>query len=245
MKRAPKAWTEAQLKKVYGEEYPLAVTQQGIRFPLAREYRFSRVFDRADLKKGISVSRFMDGSVGITLAELAEGWPTWTLWERTDFCQECSWLSGQDDFPEMVRFIMKNGGLNEWSALAQSIATKLPQEEAFGFLLNALDSAEPGKRGNLIQGLALTGHSNAETVLREQLTSLLAEPAAWINDKFVNGPARDAITCIKHLIELGVPPEQLEPQVRRLSEHVCERNRRSCVNFLSKHYPWLKKGPSD
>lgn len=245
MKRAPKAWTEAQLKKVYGEEYPLAVTQQGIRFPLAKEHRFSRMFDRPDLKKGIMVSRFMDGSVGITLAELAEEWPTWTLWERTDFCQECSWLSGQDDFPEMVRFIMKNGGSKEWSALAQDIATKLPQEEAFGFLLNALASAKPGKRGNLIQGLALTKHPGIGSVLREQLTSLLAEPAAWIDDKFVNGPARDAITCVKHLIESGVPPAELEPQVRRLSEHVCERNRSSCVNFLSKHYFWLKNGQSD
>lgn len=245
MKRAPKAWTEAQLKQAYGEEYPQAITQKGIRYPLAREHRFSRSYDRPDLKEGIIVSRFMDGSVGITLAELAEAWPAWTSWDRTDFCQECSWLSGRDDFPEMVRFIMKNGGLKEWSALAQSIATKLPRDEAFGFLLTALESAKPGKQGNLIQGIALTGHPDVEPVLRKQLALLLAEPAAWIDDKFVNWLAGDAIVCIEYLIKSGIPPNELEPQVRRLAEHVCERNRRKCVNFLSKHYPWLKEGPSD
>jgi len=45
---------------------------------------------------------------------------------------------------------------------------------------------------------------------------------------------------------LGAPASDFAEQVRKLSEHVCSGNRKSCRKFLSKHYSWLKsdkKGP--
>jgi hypothetical protein len=246
MKRAPKAWTEAQLKKAYGEEYPRVVMSEGIRYPLQRERKFARLFSEQDKKGGVLISRFMDGSAGITLAELSQNWSKWERVDKVDFCQGCSWLAGQEDFPDLLRYVMKHGQLDDWSGIALQVARELPQNEAFRFLNDALQAAGPGRGSNLTQGLAHTKHPAAASVLCDHLHATMSHPLVWEDDRFLNWIAYDAITCINHLIEeLGAAPSDFEPQVRRLSEHVCERNRRSCVNFLSKHYPWLKKGPSD
>jgi hypothetical protein len=66
-----------------------------------------------------------------------------------------------------------------------------------------------------------------------------SHPTLWDAADFINWVGFDATTCIAHLIELGASPSDFTEQVRRLSEHVCAHNRKSCRNFLSKHYSWL------
>jgi hypothetical protein len=228
------------LKKHFGDEYPVAATRDGIRMPLCREGRFSRHYQSYSPKIGTIVSRFMDESASITASELRQEWPAWTEEQRLDFCGNCSWLYKQSDYPEMLRYIMQHGGPDNWSGIANLIASQLPREEAFQFLLQALHSAEIGRSSNIVQGIALTKHPDAESTLRSHLQSLWKQRSLWDDDKFLNWVAQGAIHCIQYLIELGAPAADFEDQVRRLSQHVCAGNRESCVRWLSAHYPWLK-----
>jgi hypothetical protein len=233
-----------KLKKLYGEEYPAALVSDGIRIPLSRECRFSRTYESKESKMGVWVSRFMDGSALITASEFQQEWPAWTEDQRMDFCNNCCWLDQQSDFPEMLRFIMNHGAPTDWSAIALSVASQLPRDEAFHLLLGALQRMEIGKSSNIAQGIALTKHPDAETTLRHHLQGVWAHQMMWDHDDFLNWVAYDARTCISHLLELGAPASDFEEQVRKLSQHVCPGNRDSCRNFLSKHYTGLKQDPA-
>lgn len=228
-----------ELKRRYGEEYPAAVIIDGSRMPLAKERRFSRSYRSVEQKTGADISRFMDGSASITIAQLQNQWATYSGDERMDFCNSCCWLHEQSDFPEMLRFIMQHGSPGEWSAVAMPVAVHLPQDESFDILLRALSSSEIGKCSNLTQAIALTKHPNAETTVRNHLEVVWTHKALWKDDKFVNWVAYDAITCIQHLIELGAPSSDFEEQVRQLSQHQCAGNRKSCTRLFA-FYSWLK-----
>jgi hypothetical protein len=188
---------------------------------------------------GSMVSRFMDGSARITASELQREWLSWTGDQREDFCQASAWLDHQSDFPDMLRFIMQNGGLEEWSAVAMSVGSKLPQEEAFATLTRALREIEIGRTANISQAIAITKHPEAKAALRQHLQAILEDEELWDDDVFINCIAFDLTTCIGHLIELGTSPADFEKYVRQLSQHVCARNRESCRGLLSKHYEWL------
>ena len=211
----------------------------GIRLPLRRERRFSRIYESEEHKIGSEVSRFMDGSASITATELQQEWHTWEDDQRMDFCQSCHWLHEQGDFAEMLRFIMQHAAPNEWSGVAMSVASHLPRDEAFDILVRALRTAEIGQASNIGQAIAITRHPDAEPTLRHHLDSIWTNGALWDAADFNNWVAFDATTCIAHLIELGAPPSDFEMRVRQLAEHTCARNRNSCRDFLSKHYPWL------
>ncbi|MDB6066885.1 MAG: hypothetical protein JWR26_3093 [Pedosphaera sp.] len=227
------------LKKQYGDEYPAAVLMDGIRVPLSRERRFWRSYHSEERKSTVEVSRFMDGSASMTAEELAREWPTWAEQQRVDFCQSCDWLHEQSDYPEMLRFIMQNGGLRDWSGMAMAIASRLPCDEAFDFLLAALRDSEIGHSSNFTQAIGITKHPEAEATMRRQLEMIWAHGGLWDDDPSINRAAFDATTCITHLIEIGAPASDFEAQVRRLLQHVCLRNRDICRNFLSKYYSWL------
>lgn len=190
---------------------------------------------------GVHISRFMDETASIAASDLQKEWPNWTEDMRSDFCQNSDWLHEQADFPEMLRYILQHGRPGHWSGIALSVASQLPCDEAFDALVRALRAAKLGHASNFTQAIAKTKHPDAETTLRRHLAALWSQAALWENDDFSNRIAFDATTCIAHLIELGAPPSDFTDQVRRLSEHVCAGNRRSCRNFLSKHYSWLKK----
>ncbi len=230
----------SDLKEQYGDEYPAAVVIDGIRLPLVRERRFSRSYHSDEHELGSEISRFMDGSASITASELQREWPGWTEDMRSDFCQSSCWLHQQSDFPEMLRFIMEQGGPEHWSGIALSVASCLPQQEAFNILVRALHRSEIGRTANLSQGIAHTKHPDAEPTLRRHLSALWQHPALWEDAEFINWVGFDATTCIAHLLDLGAPPADFAEQVRKLSEHPCSRNRQSCRGFLSKHYAWLK-----
>jgi hypothetical protein len=230
----------ADLKKQYGDEYPAAVIMDGIRLPLRRERRFSRSYRSDEHKIGTEVSRFMDGSTSITASELQRDWPHWAEDMRSDFCQSSRWLHEQADFPEMLRYIMEHGDPKHWSGIALSVASQLPRDEAFDTLVRASGSMELGRSSNISQAIAHTKHPDAEATLRRHLAALWSHPSLWEDESFINWVGFDLTTCIAHLIELGAPPSDFTEQVRRLSGHVCSRNRESCRNFLSKYYSWLK-----
>lgn len=229
-----------QLRKRFGDEYPAAVVVNGIWLPLRSERRFVRTYHSPEHNLGSQISRFMDGSAKITASELQMEWHTWSERQRMDFCQECSWLGDQADYPDMLRFVMQHGSPSEWSGVALSVASRLPLDEAFDTLLRALRTAEIGHAANIGQAIALTKHPNAEATLRNHLESIWAHQSLWQDDEFINYVAFEAITCIQHLIELGGDPKDFESRVRQLAGHACAGNRQSCCNFLSKHYDWLK-----
>jgi hypothetical protein len=226
------------LKELYGDDYPAAVIVDGVRLPLQRERRFSRSYHSGDM--GCEVSRFMEGSASITAPELEREWPGWDDDVRMDFCESCDWLKEQPDFPDMLRFVMRNGGPYDRSSVAMSVACQLPPDEAFDLLTQALRNTEIGKTSNIGQAIALTKHPDAEATLRSHLLNIWEDGRLWDDDEFINWVAFDATTCIAHLIEFGASPADFATRVRQLSEHVCSHNRDSCRGFLSKHYPWLK-----
>jgi hypothetical protein len=226
------------MKSYFGNEYPAAITIDGVRLPLVSERRWARIYVSKEPSMGSEVSRFMDGSAAISFAQFASEWPTWSECERRDFCSACSWLHEQTDYPDMLRYIMQHGGPDDWSALANAVGSRLPQGEAFDLLTRALRSTDLGNASNISQGISLTRHPEAESVLRAHLASLWSQASLWQNDDFTNWLAFDATACIAHLIELGASPADFAAHVRQLSEHVCSGNRDSCRNFLQKHYSW-------
>lgn len=106
--------------------------------------------------------------------------------------------------------------------------------------MNALQRIKFGDTtSNITQALAKTNHPEAVPTLHPHLAVLWAYPALWENADFINWVAFDAATCIAHLIESGAVASDFAEQARTLSEHVCPENRKSCRNYLAKHYPWL------
>jgi hypothetical protein len=226
----------------YGPEYPAAIVLRGVRLPLVMESPFTRFYRLEDLSKGwCQVSRFMDGSSSISMEQLQNEWTKWTDWQREDFCQSFAWLHKQCDFQDMLRFIMRHGTSKEWATIAGLIATKLPCEEAFKFLLRELQVVSTGNKSSLIQAVAITKHPDVKAELRQQLQIVCDDPAMWDDDSFLNWVANDAEECIRNLIELGASPDDFENQVRRLSQHICARNRESCRKRFSEYYSWLKQ----
>ena len=225
--------------KEYGDEYPAVAVFSGARMPLAREGRWSREYEHPETKAVLVISRFQDGSASISLRDLEREWPCWNAWERMEFCQASAWLNKSPEFPDMLRYIMRTGGPDDWSGIAGSVGHSLPSDEAFDLLSNALAATPFGRTANVTQGIAMTKHPDAASLLRVHLDALWREPSLWDDDSFTNWLAFDAITCIEHLLELGASSDELRGRVELLSRHVCKGTRESVHGFLGKHYPWL------
>src|SRR5207245_5363734 len=113
---------------------------------------------------------------------------------------------------EMLRFIMQYGNASHWSGVARSVASCLPQNEAFDILVRALHGTEIGQTANISQAIAGTKHPDAETTLRRHLAALWVHPGLWDAADFINWVGFDATTCIAHVIELGAPPADFVEQ---------------------------------
>jgi hypothetical protein len=212
----------------------------GERLPLLRERRWSREYGE---KMSVTIiSRFMDGSAAMSVAELEEMWPAWSESDRMDFCQNCEWLESQNDYSDMMRYIVEHGSPTEWSGVAQGVARALPLEEAFGILRSLLPRTPTGQRGNLVQAIALTRHPDALEVLRTELAALESNPELWDDDSFMNWLAHDALCCIKYLLELGANAEQHRAIAIRLAAHPCKELVCSVHRDLSTYYDQLRSG---
>jgi len=208
--------------------------------PLERETAWSRRYAHPDGKRVTINSRFEDGSASLTLPQLRAGWIHWSESEKIDLCQNFSWLSKQADFPEMIRFIMREGSWQVWAAVALQVATQLPQEEAFMLLSSALQATPLGSRSNVVQALARTRHPLVPDLIGRVLLELRSSAEFLSDDPFVNWIALSATWCIEHLLDLGARPEALEDAVRSLSDHPCSENRARCAAILGDSYPWLR-----
>jgi hypothetical protein len=184
----------------------------------------------------------MDGTATMRLERLRDEWPLWSEGERLDFCNACSWLGDQADFPDMLRFVMSTDGRQYWSSVALSVAHRLPQEEAFVILRNALHRTEQ-HTANLTQAIARTAHPEARQSLSAHLEELWRRAGLWDDAPFMNWIAFDATSCIAHLLEIGASASEFEDKVRALSEHRCAGNRDSCSRQLHEHYEWLPLPP--
>jgi hypothetical protein len=232
-----------QIKSMYGDEYPAFAVVNGNRISLWLETQFSRHYSSSDPNKPCAahVSRYMDGSASMTLEQLQREWLIWTGHERQDFCQSAVWLYKQADYSDLLRFIAGRGDRGQWvSSISVLIGTSLPSGEAFPFLVRALEAQDEGRCANILQGIALTKHPGAKAVFQRHLQVVWNKPSLWNDDSFYNWVASEAELCIEYLIELGASPRDFEDQVRRLSEHVCKKNREHCRRTFSKYYPWLK-----
>ncbi|WP_035614846.1 hypothetical protein [Haloferula sp. BvORR071] len=229
-----------ELKRRFGEEYPAALTFEGKRLPLKGESLFGRTYVEEGTEKFFTISRFMDGSATISLEELEAEWPAWSDRLRGSFCMGLGWLRDQADFRGMLQYIMDHGGEDERGAIANIVASALPQDQAFDFLVTALRNHQGPGSANLIQGIAATEHPHASGILREHLAYLWQMPDLWKEDPFMNWTAFDASCCILHLLEAGGVPGDYEEQVRCLASHACEGNRRSTKSYLGAYYPWLE-----
>ncbi|HWY75384.1 MAG TPA: hypothetical protein VN281_07195 [Verrucomicrobiae bacterium] len=230
------------LRKMFGDEYPRVAVIYGVRIPLSFETQFTRYYNSGDPRvTSLDVSRFMDGSASMTLEQLRREWPTWTREQKHDFCRASCWLYKQADYRDMLRFIMVHGGPEEWSASAVIIATYLPSGEAFDFLRGVLRDTSVEAYPSIVQAIATTKHPEAEQTLRKYLGIVWAHPKLWIDIEGLNRIADAAVACIRELIELGASPSDFEDQVRKLSEHICAKNRESCRRWQAKYYPWLKE----
>src|SRR5688572_19601313 len=140
---------------------------------LRRETHWYRVYDMEAPDHSFHESKFRDGSATITLAELKKEWPTWSDWERTDFCQEvCE--PGCRDMPEVLQFVMAQGEPRHWAAIALKVVYHLPADETIPFLLNACEKSDPEHLSNIMQALAKSGAPEAHNVLRDHLSRLWA-----------------------------------------------------------------------
>jgi hypothetical protein len=148
-------------------------------------------------------------------------------------------ISHEPAVPEMLRFMARHAGPDDWCNLAYLVALVLPGDEAFGILQPALTVSDVRSATNIVQGMAMTKQPGAEAALRQQLERVWTDNALWDETKPVNWAAETATTCIAYLIELGATPAEFEGRVRRLAARVCQRNRSECLRMLSKHYDWL------
>jgi hypothetical protein len=230
------------LKQMYGDEYPAAITLNGIRTPLYRETRFTRTYGSAEGRSFSTVSRFSDGSAHFSFEELKQELPGWSAEERSDFylgAIGCD-LSGQADWPDLLRYIIANGGPYDWSMVALQVAVQLPQNEAFELLAACLKKRGIMSPVNLMQAIAYTKHPEAETVLRICLEEIWADPKFRDDDSFFNEAAYCATSCIEYLRSLGVSPNEFEEQIRALAEHPCKNNREYCRELFHEYFPWME-----
>jgi hypothetical protein len=230
------------LKQMYGDEYPAAINLNGIRTPLYRETRFNRTYGSAEKRSFFTISRFLDGSAHFSFEKLKQELPEWSWEERNDFylgAMGCD-LSGQAGWPDLLRYIIANGGPDDWSMVAIQVAVQLPQDEAFELLASCLKRRGNESAANLTHAIAYTKHPEGKTVLGICLEEIWADPKLWDNDSFFNSVAFDATTCIGNLVSLGVSPEEFEDRIRALTEHHCQNNREHCRELFQAYFPWIE-----
>ncbi len=232
----------------FGEEYPAVILIRGVRVPLRLETRFIRYFPNPEpwlprQNDDLEISRFVDGSVTVTLAQLPTEWAAWTEHDRMDFCRSIDDLQllEQPDLPAMVEFIVHHANYDELSCVAPCVPRIFPQEEAFRLLLVALENSAIGHGTNIVQAIAGTKHPQAIATLRTQLQSVLNHSALWEDASFVNWVAYEGVYCIRYLIELGAPPVEFEELARKFAQHPCRRIRQSCLKLFSRYYAGLDR----
>lgn len=218
-----------------GPHYPRYLGTGRTRKPLIGEHRWSRSFGTRE--DTTIVSRFEDGSASATYDDVASGWATWTEFDRLDFCQYCSWLQGQGDFPDILRFIAAHGVPSEWGAVASLVARSLPAEEAFAMLEKMFEASVVGTRTNLVQAVGLVEHTKSLALVVADVRALEPLEATWHPEDVVNGHASELICAVHAALKLGASPADYTDLVRRLASHPSPANAAAARRQLGATYP--------
>jgi hypothetical protein len=181
----------------------------------------------------------MDATAEISLTELKASWAQWSRMERNDFTSATCWLHDHPEFAEMMRFVLEEGDRDDLNTVALQVASALPADEAFERLYASLQRTPIGECANIGQAIAHTKHADAPDTLREHLRKTLRDPRLMEPDGFLNWVTYDAICCIEHLLELGLPASEFEDDVRRISSHPSDGTIASLRRRLATWYPWL------
>lgn len=182
-------------------------------------------------------SRFMDGSTTITLAELERDWAKWSDREKMDFAHSFATWGRVPDREAILRFLVGNGDHRTcWWAIAQSVARELPVDESVPIIRRWCESCEVGQGANYYQAISLTGDSGAHEILKSCFRRIWSTPGLMDDAEFINPIASDAISCIKHTLELNEDAEPYRSAYATLAEHPCEQVRAQENRWLSGYF---------
>ncbi len=199
-----------------------------------RETRWHREYAMEEPKSFYHESKFADGSAVITLDELERESPTWSDWERVDFCQEVG-FNTSPELPNILRFVMKNGERDHWSAIAMNVVAVIPPDEAIPFLFEAYSRCEIGEASNILQALAKSGAPEAHKIHRDYLRQLWAKPDLFKEERHFNHLAAEAVHCIRHQLGLGEPLSDFKEELEALAVHPNEANRTMVKNLIERY----------
>ncbi len=183
----------------------------------------------------VTESKFRDGSASISLDELAADWEGWGDGEKLDFCHAVTEATF-DYLPDVYRFIMKNGDIECWGAIAAWIPRKLPEAEALEWLVEVVHEIPTGKGEKFFQAMALTKSSEAKKALRTCLQRIWDDPSLLSEDNFFDNAAQDAVSCMEAMLQLGDEAPDLNQKYQILAQHPININRQTAIHKLGKYF---------
>jgi hypothetical protein len=196
------------------------------------ETRWSRTYANDSKTYRYFESKFLDGSVSITLDELTTSWPLWSDSERLDFCNAIH-CAPPDDSADIFRFLANDQTDHVRSTIASCVALLIPPEESVPMLVNWAQAAPPGHRANYLQALLLTSDSRAHGILQSHFADLLQHPQLMDDAEWYNEVAMDLVWCVKQLLQLSTPAGDLRSAYDKLAQHPCARIRELVGRWLA------------
>ena len=94
------------IKDTFGPDYPTRILTEGMCFSLVRETRWMRFYE-CPTSRSAEVSRLMDGSAVISLADLQNEWSLWTEDEKNEFVYALSTVKQTPDTIELKDFVSR------------------------------------------------------------------------------------------------------------------------------------------
>ncbi len=204
---------------------------------LVNETRWSRHYSMEELQTKLYESKFADGSANISLEELKSEWPTWSQSERMDFCQAVTQAKFAH-LPELLRFVMAEGNIETWSAIANIAAKVLPPEVSVPFITNACLKAPVGKGAKFYQALALTRAPETIPTLHKSLDRIWADRQLMKDDTLFDWAAYDATCCLEYLLQLGDKSPKITEKYKILIQHPHNLSRQNAISRLG---PFFQK----
>jgi len=180
-------------------------------------------------------SKFLEGEASITLAELAERWPSWSESERHDFCSAFS-CGDVRDAGDIFRFLATDETDLIRSTIAIGVAVSLGADEGYPILKSWASDAQIGSRANYFQAIAITRHSDALLALELEYDELCEHPRLMDDSDCYKDIAMDLVWCIQHLLEFGVSPDTLRPTFAKLKQHPCQKIREQVTGWLTESF---------
>ena len=197
--------------------------------PIVEETRWSRAYANS------VESKFLDGGVSITLAELAAEWPTWSKFERLDFCNAIA-CSPPADSADIFRYLAQDEAEYVRSAIALCVVRRLPLEESVPLLATWAKSSPVGHRANYLQALTHTADPCAHDILQDYYAVLLRHPQLMADTGWRNEIVHDFFCCVQYLLRLGTPAEELRSAYEMLSQHPFGLVREQTARWLAEWF---------